>query len=144
MKVRIAIVTNQGVPIHSVLVPSKRVEQAIVDKLRYCWRLDAQKEFQVLARPIVSLSAYSSDTSVEVKRVLSYVDDVKNTKYMLTLVSVEVPEELSIQVPASDWKFCPDCGCSWLSHLEGQASLEPSDWCPRACSECGCKKAILP
>ena len=143
MRLNLAIVTNQGVPVHSVVIPSKGVQKRIVLELRAQWGLSEEVQFRVLTAPIAYKAWTSAPEGVLLKEVVAWASSKKDPKYLLTVVSAEIPDTINIEQP-KEWKFCPDCGCSWLTHLAGQASLEVEDWTPQPCSECGCRKAVDP
>lgn len=134
------IVTNQGTPVQVTLVSHQDDLDAVVRAARKEWRLDHEKRVNVMERGLDASNA--SAGSVPVRLVTLYVDSVENAKYFLTVVP-RIKTAKSKDAPKL-WQFCPDCGCSWLHHLEGQASLEVEDWDPCPCSECGCKKAVNP
>jgi hypothetical protein len=143
VKVQLAIVTNQGVPVHTVVVPGKKFQDKIVNELRQQWGLHERLEIPVLATPILYKARTLHSESVNVKNVAAFTDNKKHPRYYLIVTSAEFPDTSGIN-PSTEWKFCPDCGDPWLSHLEGQASLEPDEWDPCPCSECGCMKAVNP
>ena len=143
MRLNLAIVTNQGVPVHSVVIPSKTFQEKIIETLRIQWGLTDQIRIPVLITPITHGAYSTTAEDVKVKVVVAWTDGKKTQKYLLTVVSAEIPNTVNVEQP-KEWKFCPLCGDSWLSHLEGQASLEVEDWTPQPCSECGCRKAVDP
>ena len=129
------IVTNQGYPVQLALVNSQDDLDAAVQRSRFEWRLDHALQVHVMERPASSLTG-----DVQVKAVTLYVDSVEAPKYSLAVVPrVKVAKSRST---AKLWQFCPECGCSWLHHLDGPASLGVEDWDPCPCSECGCEKAM--
>ena len=65
MRLNLAIVTNQGVPVHSVVIPSKTFQEKIIETLRIQWGLTDQIRIPVLITPITH-GAYST-TAEDVK-----------------------------------------------------------------------------
>ena len=130
------IVTNQGYPVQVTLVNSQDELEETVKGARLSWGLTEEVQTQVLARSTVGTA------SANTKPVAMFVDSKKAPKYALSIIP-----NLRTAKPAKGykrWQFCPECGCSWLHHLEGQANLDVEDWDPRPCSECGCEKAVHP
>lgn len=127
------IVTNQGTPVQLTLVASRDDLEAQVLAAKERWALLYDKTVNVLNGP-------RHDVGTPLKSVSLVVDDLKNPAYTLTVVPrVTVAQNLKTPKP---WQFCPECGCSWLNHLVGQADLAIEDWEPCACTDCDCKKAL--
>lgn len=127
------IVTNQGYPVQVTLVNDQDALDEAVRSARLDWNLTEEIQTHVLTRPAPVAST---------KSVTMHVDSKKAPKYSLAVID-RLKTAKSSQEPKR-WQFCPECGCSWLHHLEGQASLSVEDWDPRPCSECGCEKAVHP
>ena len=139
MRLKIIQITNQGVPVHmEVLPPNSNVEQH-VQRVAGEWNLRFAKVVTVLNRG--SMAGMMSG-HVDVKQITTIVDAEKHPKYTLSVATLELQTQRVAAPEAEAWRFCPDCGCSWLAHLCSQAALEPEDWAPQPCSECGCKKAV--
>lgn len=129
------IVTNQGCPIQVTLVNSETDLEDVVRTARTAWNLTEEVKVHVLAKP-----ASGAPSTAVTKPVSLIVDSKKSPKYSLAIIA-------NLKTAKSSkghkrWQFCPECGCSWLHHLEGQASLDVEDWDPRPCTECGCEKAV--
>lgn len=135
------VVTNQGTPVELVLVNSQDELDAAVTQIRREWQLTAERNLQVLEHPSVSfVNTAAIPASVAIKKVTVFTDSRDTPRYFLTVVSgVKSPAQSKV---AKYWQYCPDCGCSWLSHLHGPASLGVEDWDSCACTECGCEKAL--
>lgn len=133
------IVTNQGVPVQVTLCSSQDELDLEVQKATIAWNVREAQHFNVLKDPPQAAS-HLFTAGVPMRRVLGYVDNLDRPKYFLSVVpKLKVAKTKST---SKSWQFCPDCGCSWLSHLSGPASLEPVDWDPCPCTECGCEKAV--
>lgn len=126
------IVTNQGYPVQVTLVDSQDELDEAVRTARSEWHLTEETQAYVLTKL----------TSTTPKSVSMHVDNKKSPKYSLAVVD-RLKSSKSSKEPKR-WQFCPECGCSWLHHLEGQAALDVEDWDPVKCSECGCEKALRP
>jgi hypothetical protein len=131
------IVTNQGYPVQVTLVASQDELEVTIQRARGEWGLGHERQVHVMENPTLSGSG-----NVQLKAVTLFADSAESPKYFLSVIPrVKTAKN---QGAARAWQFCPDCGCSWLHHLEGQASLEVEDWDPRPCTECGCEKAVTP
>ena len=145
MPTHLAIVSNQGIPVEVVICPNRR-KQKIIDRLRMDWGLGEEVELMVLDRAAVcswgpGQNLIAVPASVVFKKVKAYADKKNKPVYLLSVIQAEVGHQKEASTPA-EWKFCPDCGCSWLLHLHADPSLEPEDWTPTTCTNCGCKKAV--
>jgi hypothetical protein len=131
------VVINQGYPVQLTLVSSQDDLDEAVKRARLDWRLDHLISAQVMEKPVSSFTE-----NVQVRSITLYVDSPEDPKYFLAVVPrVKIAKS---QSTAKQWQFCPECGCSWLHHLAGPASLSPEEWDSCPCSECGCEKAMNP
>ena len=138
------IVTNQGVPLEIVLVQKKEDLVSVENRVRSEWGCTYRAEFNVLARPLFhqTSNGMSASASTPVTKISGWADSEKNPRYITSSHRVDASNPKL--VGATTWKFCPECGCPWIHHLSGQSNLEPEDWEPCPCTECGCEKAIKP
>lgn len=127
------IVTNQSTPVQLTLVATREDLEAQVQAAKERWSLVHPKTVNILQGP-----RHTSGPSL--KTVAITVDDLKKPAYTLTVVP-RVTVASSLKVPRL-WRYCPECGDSWLSHLSGQADLPIEDWEPCPCELCGCRKAL--
>jgi len=132
----LVVVTNQGVPVQATLVANQDDVDSTMDKARQEWGLEHSCIVNVPTSPIL---AARNQASVSLTQMTAHTDAKKDPKYLGSVSRVS-PVEAAGQ--ERHWNFCPDCGCSWLAHVNGQANLTPEDWEPQPCTECGCKKAL--
>ena len=129
-------VTNQGYPVQAVLEREFESAQRTLRRLCAEWGAKNRIKLQVMeSLPYVPISM-SFASSAKINEVEAWVDRVSAPRYMVSVQTVTNAGD------GKNWQFCPDCGCSWLNHLVAQSDLEPDDWTPCSCTECGCKKAI--
>lgn len=130
------IITNQGYPVQLTLVDSKDQLEDTVKTAVSEWNVTEELQTQVISKPVFGGAPSPAIT----KSVTLRVDRKKRPNYTLSIIAnLKTARRPRAQ---KRWQFCPECGCSWLSHLEGQASLDVEDWDPRPCTECGCDKAV--
>lgn len=127
------IVTNQGVVVDAVLVPAQQLIPEELERIQAAWGVTKQVRVTTLSEPLLTYP--NSPTKV----VAAWVDSVRAPTYYLSVVRAASPAS---ELQPKAWKFCPSCGCSWLSHLEAAVGLEPVDWEPKTCEECGCQEAL--
>lgn len=135
------IVANQDTPVHVAIARSQVELDSELARIKREWQLLHAQDVHLLeAPPALPGQGQDFPAILPLKRVVTWVDSTQRPRYRLTIVRVKTAKKLkSNEAP---YKFCPQCGCSWLQHLEGSAQLEPQDWEPCACADCGCLEAL--
>ena len=131
----LVLVTNQGYPVQFSPESDRESARKVFNRFQVEWGTKFLKRVAVL-ESLGFVGRYSSIDQATLKEEDTWVDNLNVPRYVLSMHS-----GFDIST-ATTWKFCPDCGCSWLNHLITQTDLEPRDWTPCPCTDCGCKKAM--